>query len=260
MLVVFLPINFMAKGLTTRVFLLIAFLRGFCLSKTSPKCYINQKGLDMQKFDRHKHVYKSGEFEEIIKDTIRFFNGTPVHLLPPPERFCGTGVYAIYCISKSGIYKDFHKINRTSYNIPIYVGKAVPKGWRQSRMLATEENSSCELYNRIKEHSRSLELGKGVSLSDFHCRFMILEGKESDLIGTVEAALIRNYRSIWNSLIDGFGNHDPGSGRYEQAKSDWDICHPGRKWAEKCKGQSTNKKDLLVQIKKYMKMLCEEER
>lgn len=30
-------------------------------------------------FDRSKHVYKSKAFEEIIKDTIRFFNGTPVH-------------------------------------------------------------------------------------------------------------------------------------------------------------------------------------
>ena len=47
-------------------------------------------------FDRSKHVYKSNAFEEIIKDTIRFFNGTPVHELPPPENFIGTGVYALY--------------------------------------------------------------------------------------------------------------------------------------------------------------------
>ena len=47
-------------------------------------------------FDRSKHVYKSKAFEEIIKDTIRFFNGTPVHKLPPPENFAGTGVYALY--------------------------------------------------------------------------------------------------------------------------------------------------------------------
>lgn len=35
-------------------------------------------------FDRSKHVYQSDAFEEIIKDTVRFFNGTPVHkfLLP----------------------------------------------------------------------------------------------------------------------------------------------------------------------------------
>lgn len=43
-------------------------------------------------FDRSKHVYQSDAFEEIIKDTVRFFNGTPVHKLPPPENFVGTGV------------------------------------------------------------------------------------------------------------------------------------------------------------------------
>ena len=43
-------------------------------------------------FDREKHIYQSETFEEIIKDTIRFFNGTPVHKLPPPTRFNGTGV------------------------------------------------------------------------------------------------------------------------------------------------------------------------
>jgi hypothetical protein len=33
----------------------------------------------------------------------------------------------------------------------------------------------------------------------------------------------------------------PGKGRYEQAKSDWDVCHPGRAWAEKCQGVPANK-------------------
>ena len=69
---------------------------------------------------------------------------------------------------------------------------------------------------------------------------MILEDAASHLIGTVEASLIRYYRPIWNVKIDGFGNHDPGSGRYNQAKSEWDIIHPGRKWAEKCLGISSS--------------------
>ncbi len=209
----------------------------------------------MKKFEREKHVYSSPDFEEIIKDTLRFFNGTPVHSVPVSERFNGTGVYSIYCISKKGIYRDFHKINRTSFDMPIYVGKAVPKGWRQARTANSTIESSFELYNRIKEHGRSISLGKGLELSDFFCRFIILEGKESDLIGTVEAGLIRKYRSIWNTLIDGFGNHDPGKGRYEQAKSDWDVCHPGRLWAEKCQGAHSNKDDLLKKIEEFMTKL-----
>jgi hypothetical protein len=93
----------------------------------------------------------------------------------------------------------------------------------------------------LKEHGRSISVGEGLEISDFHCRLMILEGKESDLIGTVEAALIRHYLPLWNTVIDGFGNHDPGKGRYEQAKSDWDVCHPGRAWADKCMGLQSRK-------------------
>jgi hypothetical protein len=33
-------------------------------------------------FDRSEHVYKNAAFAELVKDAIRFFNGTPVHTLP----------------------------------------------------------------------------------------------------------------------------------------------------------------------------------
>lgn len=188
----------------------------------------------MNAFNRSDHIYNSPNFEEIIKDTIRFFNGTPVHKLPPPERFYGTGVYAIYCVAKTGIYSRYHQINRTSFRLPIYVGKAVPKGWRQARITQKSGEESYELYGRLKEHSHNIIKGSGLDPVNYYCRFIILEGSESDLISTVEAALIRKYLPLWNSIIDGFGNHDPGKGRYNQAKSDWDVCHPGRSWAVKC--------------------------
>lgn len=207
------------------------------------------------KFDRGEHVFLSLDFEEIVNDTIRFFNGTPVLSIPAPERFHGTGVYAFYCIAKTGLYKEFHHINRTSFNIPIYVGKAVPRGWRQARTVLSNSEKSHELHNRIREHGKNIELGTGLNIDDFRCRFMILEGAESSLIGTVEAALIRSYIPLWNSLIDGFGNHDPGSGRYEQAKSDWDVCHPGRLWAEKCQGKQSEEAQLVANIDQFMKVL-----
>lgn len=74
-------------------------------------------------FDRSKHVFHSDAFAEIIKDTIRFFNGTPVHTLPPPENFVGAGVYALYYIGKCPYYRPLYDINRTSFSQPIYVGK-----------------------------------------------------------------------------------------------------------------------------------------
>lgn len=114
----------------------------------------------------------------------------------------------------------------------------MPRGWRQARR-AKKPNDSHELYLRLCDHTKSIVQARNLDLDDFHCRFMILENESSDLIGTVEAALIRYYTPVWNSLIDGFGNHDPGKGRYNQAKSEWDILHPGRQWADKCQGEST---------------------
>ncbi|MCP5097723.1 MAG: Eco29kI family restriction endonuclease [Chloroflexi bacterium] len=206
-------------------------------------------------FNRSEHVYSSPNLEEIIKDTVRFFNGTPVYQLPPPERFHGTGIYAIYCIAKTGVYSTYHQINRLSFNLPIYVGKAVPRGWRQTRTSSSDISKTYELYSRLREHSRSIEQGADIELENFLCRFMILEGSESDLIGTVEAALIRAYKPLWNTIIDGFGNHDPGKGRYNQAKSDWDVCHPGRPWAEKCLGVASGYNEVNSKIFDYLSEL-----
>jgi hypothetical protein len=191
-------------------------------------------------FKREEHVYTSDAFDEIINDTIRFFNGTPVIKLPPPIKFHGTGVYAIYFIGKSNLYANLALKNRIEFSMPIYVGKAVPRGWRQARNETQSSNKTYELNGRLNEHTRSIEQAKNLIIDDFYCRFMILEDAASSLISTVEAALIRHYRPIWNTQIDGFGNHDPGKGRYNQAKSEWDVLHPGRPWAEKCSGIAPN--------------------
>ena len=203
-------------------------------------------------FNREEHVYKSDAFEEIIKDTIRFFNGTPVLALPPASRFHGTGVYAVYYIGKSKMYSEIASKNRTEFAMPIYVGKAVPKGWRLARNEGVTDKKSYELNGRLREHARSVEQSRNLDLANFHCRFTILEGPASSMIGTVEAALIRHYMPVWNTQIDGFGNHDPGKGRYNQAKSDWDVLHPGRPWADKCLGESNNSNAVEERVAKYL--------
>lgn len=200
-------------------------------------------------FDRSKHVFQSDAFAEIIKDTIRFFNGTPVHKLPPPVNFIGVGVYALYYIGNSPLYKHLYEINRINFIQPIYVGKAVPRGWRQARL----QQSNNELFARLCEHQNSIIQARNLSLSDFRCRFMILEDAAADMIGTVEASLIRQYLPIWNCCIDGFGNHDPGSGRYDQAKSDWDILHPGRIWANRLRGTHLPLADIKAKALAYYK-------
>lgn len=207
---------------------------------------------EKEPFDLEKHIYKNDEFVELIKDAIRFFNGTPVHVLPPPERFEGTGIYAIYYIGKANPYAKYSELNRLAYDFPIYLGKAVPKGWRQSRESAKSEKKSFELYSRLRQHARSIGNATNLSIEDFSCRFMIFEGNSSDMIGTLEASIIKWKKPLWNSFLDGFGNHDPGKGRYEQAKSDWDVVHPGRAWAKKCKGATPLRKDIVSGIDVFL--------
>lgn len=122
--------------------------------------------LDTAPFDRSKHVFQSEVFEEIIKDTIRFFNGTPVHHLPPPENFIGSGVYAIYYIGKCPYYRTIYELNRIEFKQPIYVGKAVPQGWRQARKRA-EGVFPNELFRRLNDHTKSVTQVENLNLADF---------------------------------------------------------------------------------------------
>ncbi|POZ50769.1 Eco29kI family restriction endonuclease [Methylovulum psychrotolerans] len=208
--------------------------------------------MKLQPFDRSKHLYRNEAFAELVKDAVRFFNGTPVHPIPPAESFLGTGVYALYYTGKNPLYTKYAELNRLAYSYPIYVGKAVPKGWRQARTSDNLLNQSRELAGRLREHGRSISVGAELALEDFMCRFVIFEADGSDMIGTIEAALIRLNTPLWNTVVDGFGNHDPGSGRYGKAKSDWDVIHEGRAWANKCNGVPTEKNVIVANILRHL--------
>ena len=202
-------------------------------------------------FKREEHVYVNNEFSELLKDAVRFFHGTPVLSLPLKSSFKGAGVYAIYCIAKTGLYKTFgERINRTSYSVPIYVGKAVPSGWRQSRIL--DDAAGSALYSRLRQHSESIKNGKGLNLSDFVCRFAILEGDTANMIAALEAAIIAEHSPLWNSVIDGFGNHDPGKRRVTGKRPQWDCLHPGRPWAMRMSGEEFSVPELRRRVTDYL--------
>ena len=200
-------------------------------------------------FNDSLHVFKSPQFQSVVEDAIAFFADTPVHPLPPTDRFIGPGVYGLYYTGDFGPYAPIAQANRNGMVKPIYVGKAVPPGWRQGRI---SDSVTADLHNRIGQHGASITLADNLNLDDFQCRFMIIRGIESDLIGPVEAELIRRHQPLWNVGIDGFGNHDPGSGRYAQARSQWDILHPGRRWAERLTGTSPAAEDVLNRVRRFL--------
>ena len=67
-----------------------------------------------------------------------------------------------------------------------------------------------------------------------------------------EALLISRFTPVWNTTLDGFGNHDPGKGRKDQRRSKWDILHPGRKWADKLAHRTETYNELLNEVIRYL--------
>jgi hypothetical protein len=200
-------------------------------------------------FDRNFHIFQSPKFQSVVNDAINFFAETPVHRLPPPQPFLGSGVYGLYFMGNYEFYASIARVNRDACSQPIYIGKAVPQGWRTGRSIGMQRQ---DLYKRLREHARSIQQVVNLQVDDFQCRFMILAEIESDLVVPVEAELIRRYKPLWNTVIDGFGNHDPGSGRYNQARSPWDILHPGRPWVERLTGESQSIEVVVARIQKFL--------
>lgn len=184
-------------------------------------------------FNDGDHIFKSAAFKSVVEAAVSFFAATPVHSLPPTNKFIGPGVYGLYYI---GDFPDYAPL--TAYNIsdirhPMYVGKAVPRGWRTGRVTYAMRN---DLHGRLREHAKNISQAENLLLDDFRCRFMILKDVETDLIAPVEAALIRIYSPLWNQTVAGFGLHDVGKERYNQIRTQWDTLHPGRRWTVKITG------------------------
>lgn len=143
--------------------------------------------------------------------------------------FDGAGIYALYYTGDAPVYAPIAQANRDGrWRWPIYVGKAVPSG---ARKALTTSSRGTWLYNRLRQHSESVSISENLNIDDFYCRYLVVE----DIwIPLGESLLIAKFKPIWNRMIDGFGNHDPGSGRYGGMRPRWDVLHPGRAWALKC--------------------------
>ena len=137
----------------------------------------------------------------------------------------------IYCLVYDGAHEAYSSINGTE--LPIYGGKAVPPG---SRMGGDEDISARVLRQRIREHRRSIEQATNLDVADFRYRALPIV---PIWITLAERFLITHYKPVWNTCIDGFGDHDPGSGRYNGERSWWDTLHPGRTWAGKLQSIKT---------------------
>lgn len=175
--------------------------------------------------------------------------GRPVVRMTDLKSFQGAGIYAIYYSGNFPAYEAISKNNKGgAFSWPIYVGKAVPKGARKGSDL--EANPGRVLYTRLTQHIKSIEDASNLDLGDFHCRYLIVD----DIwIPLGESLLIAKFDPLWNKLIDGFGNHDPGSGRHAGLRPRWDVLHPGRHWAEKCQPRTETAKQIVGEARDYLR-------
>ena len=158
----------------------------------------------------------------------------------PPDRFSGAGIYAIYYQGAFPAYMPISLSGDNESAPPIYVGKAVPAGARKGG-FGLGADPGTVLYSRLCEHAESIRQATNLELADFCCRYLVVE----DIwIPLGESLLIQMFSPVWNRCVDGFGNHDPGKGRYQQQRSAWDTLHPGRSWAERCEPSSRSCDDI----------------
>ncbi len=171
--------------------------------------------------------------------------GRKPHPLGALPSFEGAGIYALYY---DGPFKAYRRLAEGNDGpdplFPIYVGKAIPAGGRKG--LVTDDSKPTKaLFNRLAEHAESIRATANLDIDHFRCRFLCVD----DIwIPLGESLLIAKFSPLWNVLIDGFGNHDPGKGRYEGLVPRWDVLHPGRAWALRCKPRAETAEQIAIDV------------
>ncbi len=165
------------------------------------------------------------------------------------KNFDGAGIYAIYYHGAFPAYKLISGWNKDGQcKAPIYIGKAVPKGARKGSDLSA--NPGRVLFSRLLQHLRSVEEATNLNVEEFSCRYLVVD----DIwIPLGESLLIARFAPLWNSLIDGFGNHDPGKGRHAGLRPRWDVLHPGRSWADKCQPRYETAEQIVTEALEFQR-------
>lgn len=169
-----------------------------------------------------------------------------VHPLGEMLWFLGAGIYAIYYTGDFPAYAALAERNRNNdFCAPIYVGKAVPPGARRG----LDVSPGRALSARLAQHAESIRAVTNLNIADFHCRFLVVD----DIwIPLGESLLITKFAPVWNAWLDGFGNHDPGRGRYQGLRPRWDVLHPGRAWANRCQQRDETPELLETKVISYL--------
>ena len=164
-------------------------------------------------------AYDPLSYVNLAESVVRALLSQEPGPLPPVAPFPGAGVYALYY---TGDFPPYQKIVSSECTQPVYVGKADPPGGRTGSVVVSTSGHR-KLYQRLKEHGRSIDEAANLHLAHFRCRYLVVEPV---WIRLAEQFLVAHYQPIWNCVVDGFGSHVPGRGRPGTRSSAWDVLHP----------------------------------
>ena len=187
------------------------------------------------------------EKRNLAKSIVYELLSQSIHPLPPTF-FIGAGVYALYYSGSHDLYAPL-ALSPGKEEKPIYVGKAVPPGARIGG-YGLNTPPGAVLFNRLREHALSIEQAEDLDLTDFRCRYLVVD----DIwIPLAETLLIEMYQPVWNTIVPGFGNHAPGKGRHKQQRSAWDALHPGRPWAAKLQDHPKTRDHIKEEVRQSLR-------
>lgn len=146
-----------------------------------------------------------------------------------------------------GDFPAYAPISTPGCERPIYVGSAAAAGSRAGAG-GLEAQAGRRLFNRLNKHAQSIQAADNLELSDFRCRYLIVD----DIwIPLGESLLIRRFQPLWNAVVHGFGLNDPGRHRYGGDRSDWDELHPGRAWRDAMR-RKRSPDEILDQVRAHL--------
>ena len=193
--------------------------------------------------------YNPLEKRSLAESIVRAILASPMKPLTQTSQLAGAGVYAIYYLGKLACYAPVAMKNLGGMlGQPIYIGKAIPKGGRKGGLSEDASAKGVALRDRLGQHLASIEEASNLDAADFQFQSLVVD----DIwIPLGENMLIEQYKPVWNRVIDGFGNKDPGKRRKDQYRSPWDVIHPGRRFAEKLGVNPRTAEEIVSDLKTY---------
>lgn len=190
-------------------------------------------------------------YENLGASIARALDDQPLELLDNLPRFEGAGIYALYYSGFHPAYEPLAQINRENPGSwAIYIGKADADATRKGDPTAAPSEVGTKLWSRLQNHRKSIDAAVNLDTRDFFVRRLVVS---PTWVPLAESIALRLHHPVWNTILDGLGNHDPGKGRYAGMKPRWDHLHPGRPWADKLLVQRPETQDELTsEILEYL--------